>query len=123
MTGSRVSGVAAGPVSDLTAEYAARTIRSGDHHRQACRLLPGGETRSVTMYQPYPVVLAEGHGALVRDLDGNEYIDVLNNYTSLVHGHGFGPVVEAVTACLPSGTAFPAPHPAQLRLAGMLTGR
>jgi glutamate-1-semialdehyde 2,1-aminomutase len=28
-----------------------------------------------------------------------------------------------VTACLPSGTAFPAPHPAQLRLAGMITGR
>jgi glutamate-1-semialdehyde 2,1-aminomutase len=123
MTGSQVSGVAAGPVSDLTAEYAARTIRSGDHHREACRHLPGGETRSVTMYQPYPVVLAEGHGAMVRDLDGNEYVDVLNNYTSLVHGHGFGPVVEAVTACLPSGTAFPAPHPAQLRLAGMLTGR
>ncbi len=123
MTGFQVSGVAAGSVADLTAEYAARTIRSGDHHRQACRYLPGGETRSVTMYQPYPVVLTEGHGALVRDLDGNEYVDVLNNYTSLVHGHGFGPVVEAVTACLPSGTVFPAPHPAQLRLAGMLTGR
>ncbi len=107
----------------LTSEYAARTARSGDHHRQACRHLPGGETRSVTLYQPYPLVLSEGRGALVRDIDGNEYVDVLNNYTSLVHGHAFGPVVEAVAASLPAGTVFPAPHPAQLRLAGMLTGR
>ena len=115
--------VAAAPQADLTSEFAARTSRSAEHYRQACRSLPGGETRSVTLYQPYPVVLAEGHGALVRDLDGHEYVDVLNNYTSLVHGHAFGPVVEAVTAALPAGTVFPAPHPAQLRLAGMLCDR
>ncbi len=118
-----MSTVAAGPVADLTGEYAARTPGSGDHYRQACRHLPGGETRSVTLYQPHPVVLAEGRGALVRDIDGNEYVDVLNNYTSLVHGHAFGPVIEAVSAALPAGTAFPAPHPAQLRLAGILTSR
>ena len=88
-----------------------------EHYRQACACMPGGETRSVTLYQPYPVVLAEGQGALVRDLDGNEYVDVLNNYTSLVHGHAFGPVVAAVSAALPAGTVFPAPPPAQVRLA------
>jgi glutamate-1-semialdehyde 2,1-aminomutase len=84
---------------------------------------PGGETRSVSHYDSYPVVLAEGHGALVRDVDGNEYIDVLNNCTSLVHGHGFGPITEAVQAVLPKGTVFPAPTDAQLELASMLTGR
>ncbi len=118
-----MSAVPAGQGTGLAAEYAARTPGSADHYRQACGYLPGGETRSVTLYQPYPVVLAEGCGALVRDIDGNEYVDVLNNYTALVHGHGFGPVVEAVAAALPTGTVFPAPHPAQLRLAAMLTGR
>jgi glutamate-1-semialdehyde 2,1-aminomutase len=118
-----MSAAPAGVRADLTNEYGARTPRSADHHRQACLHLPGGETRSVTLYQPHPVVLAEGRGALVRDIDGNEYIDVLNNYTSLIHGHGFGPVTEAVAASLPAGTVFPAPHPAQLRLAGTLTGR
>jgi len=68
-------------------------------------------------------MLAEGHGALVRDMDGNEYIDVLNNYTSLVHGHGFEPITEAVKAVLPTGTVFPAPTEALLELASMLTGR
>jgi glutamate-1-semialdehyde 2,1-aminomutase len=111
------------PDLDLIREYQARTPGSGDYHQQACSHLPGGETRAVTHYEPYPIVLAEGHGALLGDVDGNEYVDVLNNYTALVHGHAFGPVVEAVQAALPSGTAFPAPHPAQLRLARMLTER
>jgi glutamate-1-semialdehyde 2,1-aminomutase len=121
--GVEVNTVTTARQADLTGEFAARTSRSAEHYRQACAWLPGGETRSVTLYQPYPVVLAEGQGALVRDLDGNEYIDVLNNYTSLVHGHGFGPVVEAVAAALPAGTVFPAPHPAQVRLARMLCDR
>ena len=108
---------------DLVGEYQARTPGSREYYQQACCYLPGGETRAVTQYEPYPVVLAEGHGALVNDVDGNEYVDVLNNYTALVHGHAFGPVVEAVQAALPAGTAFPAPHPAQLRLARMLTER
>jgi glutamate-1-semialdehyde 2,1-aminomutase len=108
---------------ELTRGYTARTPESGRHHERACRYLPGGETRSVTLYQPYPVVLAGGRGALVRDIDGNEYVDVLNNYTSLVHGHAFPPVLAAVAAALPDGTAFPAPHPAQVRLARLLTER
>ena len=107
----------------LAGEYAARTPRSRAYHQQACRCLPGGETRSVTHYKPYPVVLAEGRGAVVCDLDGHEYVDVLNNYTALVHGHAFPPVLAAVQAALPAGTVFPAPHPAQLRLARMLTER
>ncbi|MGA2528428.1 MAG: aminotransferase class III-fold pyridoxal phosphate-dependent enzyme [Acidimicrobiales bacterium] len=104
-------------------EYEAKTPASRAYFEKFCRHLPGGETRSVTHYDPYPVVLADGHGALVRDVDGNEYIDVLNNYTSLVHGHGFGPITEAVRAMLPTGTVFPAPTTALLDLASTLTGR
>jgi glutamate-1-semialdehyde 2,1-aminomutase len=108
---------------DLISEYLARTAGSREYHTSACQYLPGGETRSITHYDPYPVVIAEGHGALLLDIDGNEYVDVLNNYTSLVHGHAFGPVVEAVRAVLPSGTAFPAPHKHQLSLARTLVER
>ena len=107
----------------LTREYTARNPRSGERYAQFCRYLPGGETRSVAHYDPYPVVLVEGDGAVVRDLDGNEYLDVLNNYTALVHGHAFAPVVEAVEAVLPQGTVFPAPHLAQLELAHYLVNR
>ena len=104
-------------------EYMARTPKSRVYYERFRLCLPGGETRSVTQYDPYPIVVAEGHGPLIYDVDGNEYLDVLNNYTALVHGHGFGPITEAVRPTLSSGTVFPAPHVALLELAEMLIKR
>src|ERR1700733_7528934 len=103
--------------SSLRSEYFERTPVSRGYHEQLSQYLPGGDTRSVAHYDPYPVVLVEGHGAVVRDVDGNEYLDVLNNYTSLVHGHGFPAILDAVRRALPGGTVFPAPHVTQLELA------
>lgn len=57
------------------------------------------------------------------DVDGNEYLDVLNNYTSLVHGHAFGPITNAVAEALADGSAYPAPHRRQLALAELLCAR
>jgi glutamate-1-semialdehyde 2,1-aminomutase len=103
--------------------FTRRTPLSKAEHEQLAASLPGGETRSVAGYEPYPVVLVHGAGPTVRDLDGNEYLDLLNNYTSLVHGHSHPRITAAVAAALPGGTVFPAPHPAQGRLAGLLAER
>jgi len=103
--------------------FSRRTAMSKAEHARLAASLPGGETRSVAGYAPYPVVLLRGAGNTVRDLDGNEYLDLLNNYTSLVHGHSHPRITAAVAAALPGGTVFPAPHPAQGRLAGLLAGR
>jgi glutamate-1-semialdehyde 2,1-aminomutase len=86
-------------------------------------VLPGGETRYVTYYPPYPVILAEGHGSRLYDVDGVEYLDLVNNYTSLVHGNAYPPAVEAAAAVLSSGSVFPSPHELQLGLAEMLVSR
>jgi glutamate-1-semialdehyde 2,1-aminomutase len=110
-------------VDDLTRAYQAATPRSGELHQEFRRVLPAGVTRSVAHFDPYPAVLVDGRGCLVHDIDGNEYIDVLNNYTSLVHGHAFAPVTERVRAAMESGVVFPAPHPAQLELARAITDR
>jgi glutamate-1-semialdehyde 2,1-aminomutase len=104
-------------------EYLAQTPRSRSMHEQLSRVLPGGETRHVTHYLPYPVAVGTGSGGRVVDVDGNEYLDVLNNYTSLVHGHSFGPVTEAIAGQAACGTVFPAPHRAQLELAELLVER
>jgi glutamate-1-semialdehyde 2,1-aminomutase len=47
-------------------------------------VLPGGETRAVTTFLPYPVVITEGHGARLTDVDGHSYLDPVNNYTAMV---------------------------------------
>lgn len=109
--------------TDLIREYEARTPRSRELFERFRAHLPGGETRTITFYRPYPVVMVRGEGPILTDVDGNRYVDVLNNYTSLVHGHAFPPIVEAIREAAAEGTAFPAPHPRQLELAELLTER
>ena len=38
-------------------------------------------------YHPLPVVLAEGHGAWVTDVEGRRYLDCLAGYSALNFGH------------------------------------
>src|SRR6202035_4774582 len=92
----------------------ARTPRSAAVYQRATAALPGGETRLITYYDPYPVILAEGHRSRVLDAEGNESLDLVNNYTSLVHGNAFAPAVAAASAVLATGAAFPSPHERQL---------
>lgn len=109
--------------ADVLAEYRASSPRSAALHETARRVMPGGDTRTVAFHAPYPLVVQQGSGCRIEDADGRVYIDLLNNYTSLIHGHGHPAVVAAVEACLPTGTAFPAPNTYQTRLAEILTGR
>ena len=38
-------------------------------------------------YHPLPVVIAEGDGAWVTDIDGRRYLDFLAGYSALNFGH------------------------------------
>jgi len=109
--------------AELVDEYRARTPTSAQTFARACQVLPGGETRAVTTHLPYPVTIAEGHGARLCDVDGHSYLDLVNNYTSLVHGNAFAPVTEAVGELLPHGVAFASPHLLQIALAELLIDR
>lgn len=109
--------------ADVIADYRASSPRSAALHEAARRVMPGGDTRTVAFHAPYPLVITEGQGCRIQDADGRTYVDLLNNYTSLIHGHGHPGVVAAVSERLPFGTAFPAPNEAQTRLAEIIVDR
>jgi glutamate-1-semialdehyde 2,1-aminomutase len=109
--------------AEVLATYRARTPRSAALHEAARRVLPGGDTRTVAFHAPYPLAVQEGRGCGFVDADGNQYIDLLNNYTSLIHGHAHPAVTEAVAAQIGRGTAFPNPNRFQTRLAEIITER
>ena len=109
--------------ADILADFRASSPRSAALHEMARRVMPGGDTRTVAFHAPYPLVIERGEGWRIQDADGRLYIDLLNNYTSLIHGHGHPAVVAAVADLVPHGTAFPAPNAFQTRLAEILTGR
>jgi glutamate-1-semialdehyde 2,1-aminomutase len=101
-------------------------IDTTESHRLSERLrrvLPAGDTRSVTYYPPYPLALERGDGCHVWDVDGNRFIDLLNNYTSLVHGHCHPRIVAAIAEQLPLGAVFPAPSALQAELAERIVER
>ena len=66
---------------DIERRYKQKTSRSADHHAGAKQRLPGGDTRAATFYQPYCAYMVKGKGCYLYDVDGNKYIDMLNNYS------------------------------------------
>src|ERR687893_783423 len=109
--------------ADVIADYRASSPRSAALHEAARRVMPGGDTRTIAFHAPYPLVITRGEGCRIQDADGRTYIDLLNNYTSLIHGHAHPAVVAAVADRLPFGTAFQAPNEAQTRLAEIIVDR
>lgn len=104
-------------------EYRALTPVSVSAHESAKRVMPGGETRSVAVYPPHPLSIVDGAGSRVVDADGNSYLDLVNNYTSLVHGNAYPPVVAALAEASGRGIIFPSTHSAQQEWAEMITQR
>jgi glutamate-1-semialdehyde 2,1-aminomutase len=105
------------------AAYETQYPRSGALMQRAATVMPGGNTRTTAHYPPFPLAIDRADGPFLWDADGNRLIDLLLNYTSLVHGHRYPPLMEAVTAALERGTAWPAASPEQVDLAGALCRR
>jgi len=108
---------------DVSKRYFERTAKTREHLEAAKKYLPGGDTRSAGYYGPYPVFIERGRGCRVYDCDGNEYIDLVNNFTSLIHGHAHPRLIEAARAQSEKGTAFAAPSIIQYEHARHLCDR
>jgi glutamate-1-semialdehyde 2,1-aminomutase len=97
--------------------------RSRALFERARLLIPGGTSKANFHVRPHPFYLAEGRGCRVTDVDGVERLDAINNFTALIHGHAFPPVVDAVSQQLARGTAFAASTPEEVALAELLVER
>jgi glutamate-1-semialdehyde 2,1-aminomutase len=103
--------------------YRRRSSRSAALFERASEALPGGDTRTSTTFAPYPTYIARGEGPRLTDVDGNELLDFLNNYTSLIHGNAFPPVLDAARRQMELGSAFGAPNELQVQLAALMCER
>ena len=112
-----------GTMNSIEEIYRAATEKSAQLAKRAERVMPGGDTRTTTWYRPYPLTLERGEGPFLWDVNGNRYIDLLGNYTSLVHGNAYPPIVEAATQAIRDGSSWPARSEAQTELATMLCER
>ncbi len=99
------------------------SAKSAALFERAQKVLPGGVSRNTLLRGSHPLYAAFGKGCRVQDIDGVERIDFANNMASHIHGHAYGPIVEAVAAQLRRGTAFTLATEVEVRFAEHLCAR
>jgi glutamate-1-semialdehyde 2,1-aminomutase len=104
-------------------EYTAMTPEASKRFLEAKKTLPGGETRSAAYMYPYPLFIEKANGTKLIDLDGNEYTDFINNYTSMLHGHANATIEARIIDALRKGTGVTAVLPEQVELSKVLCDR
>ncbi len=100
-----------------------RYVESGRLFEEARHYLAGGNSRLTVYYKPHPIFLDHGEGAYLYDADGNRYLDAINNYTSLIHGHAHPAIESAAIEAMHGGTAFAGPTRYEIDLARVLCER
>lgn len=83
-------------LDQLKALYHQRTAGSRKLYERAKEVLPGGAARGATAFTPYPLYGDRAAGALLTDVDGNEYVDFNLEGGSCLFGHCSPIVVDRV---------------------------
>ena len=91
--------------------------------KRAVEVLPGGNSRTQLFFEPFPFYVARAEGCRLIDVDGHVYLDLVNNYTSLVHGHPGPRLIETLQQQVAAGTAYGAPSSLEVELADELCNR
>jgi len=97
--------------------------KSRDCFARAQFVFPDGTARVTIERDPTPRYIERGMGSYLFDVDGRRLLDLNCNFTTLIHGHAFAPVVEAVTRQIQSGSCFANPTEGEIELAELLCSR
>src|SRR3954471_169344 len=87
---------------------------------RARQVMPGGVSSPVRAFKAVggtPVFIKEAEGAVIKDVDGNKYIDYVGSYGPMIVGHANEQVVAACSKALGRGTSFGAPTELEIQLA------
>lgn len=87
------------------------------------RLFPGGVNSPVRAFRAVggrPIVVREGRGARVVDVDGREFLDYICSWGALILGHAAPEILAAIHDAAQRGTSFGMPTPYEAELARLI---
>src|SRR3954469_3036332 len=87
---------------------------------KARQYMPGGVSSPVRAFKGVggtPVFAKEAEGCIIKDVDGNTYIDYIASYGPMIAGHANERVVAALSKAIGRGTSFGIPTEYETHLA------
>ena len=112
-------------INDLTARYNARTPGSKRGTQDARGVL--ADPRAAAGFRRewkelvYPILCARSKGSKIWDVDGNEYVDLVNGYGQTAFGHAPDFVVSAIAEQMEQGFPIGPQSPLAGEVAGMIS--
>lgn len=103
--------------------YTAANPLSRARHERAANVLPGGHSRQTLFYSPFPLTIAGGQDARIKDLDGHDYLNMVGDYAAGVYGHTCAPIQEAVRQAMRAGISLSGLNTKEMELAELISGR
>ena len=110
-------------IAGLQEHYATANPQSNSQHQLACESMPGGNTRSVLHFDPFPLTIAGGRGATLTDIDGHTYTDFIGEYTAGLFGHSCAQINDAVQRAMTDGILLCGPNRYEQKLSALLCER
>lgn len=107
----------------IEAAYVAANPASGAAYAAAAEPMPGGNTRTVLHFSPFPLTFVRGEGCRLEDLDGHGYQDFLGEYSAGLYGHSEPVVLDAIRAALAQGIVLGGPNRYEAPLAAEICAR
>ncbi|MBT3369524.1 MAG: aspartate aminotransferase family protein [Rhodospirillaceae bacterium] len=110
-------------IAEAQARFTAANPNSQAQLEKASKVLPGGNTRTVLFYPPFPLTMTKGEGCHLWDLDGHQYIDFLGEYTAGLYGHSNPIIRAALDNALDNGIVMGGQNRAEADLGAAIVAR
>ncbi|HLJ22184.1 MAG TPA: aminotransferase class III-fold pyridoxal phosphate-dependent enzyme [Stellaceae bacterium] len=123
MPDTRVNYDLATALQDSERRYTAANPKSEARFRKAAESMPGGNTRTVLHYSPFPVAFQKGEGQRLTDIDGHVYTDFLGEYSAGLYGHSHPKIMGAAERALKGGIVLGGPNEYEAELSALVKAR
>ena len=104
----------------------AHVARSRAFMERAQHVIPGGVNSPVRAFGSVggqARFIAKAHGSKLYDVDGNQYVDLVNSWGPMLLGNAHPEILAAVTEAMVDGLSFGAPTEAEIDLAERIVDR
>jgi len=110
-------------LNNVEERFIKKNTLSHKRWQEAKKSMPGGNTRTVLHYDPFPITVKKGEGTLLQSIDNDCYLDFLGEYSAGLYGHSNPHISAALIRAVESGLSFGAPNEWEALLAQEICSR